>query len=140
MLELAKFEGYADKFVVTQSDLEERLINNKDFSILVAEVDSKITGILVYYTLPFTYDLKPWLYIKELFIDADYRSLGLGKKLMHGLAIEAKKLGCTKIRWDVLSSNEAAKAFYQSLGAKLVFCLLFNLYYHKISTLADGDC
>jgi len=118
MMELAEFEGYADQFVVTKAELNNRLFNNKDFNVLVAESENAITGILVYYTLPFTYDLKPWFYIKELFVDANFRSAGVGKQLMLGLAKEAKQQGCTKIRWDVLSSNEPAKAFYQSLGAK----------------------
>jgi len=117
MLALAEFEGYAEQFVVTKDELKHRLFTKKDFSVLVAEHEQNTVAILVYYTLPFTYDLKPWFYIKELFVDGAYRSKGLGKKLMIGLAEEAKNQGCSKIRWDVLSTNEPAKAFYQSLGA-----------------------
>ncbi len=136
MLALAEFEGYADQFVVTKADLEQRLFTKKDFSVLVAERNQNAVAILVYYILPFTYDLKPWFYIKELFVDAEYRSEGLGKKLMIGLAKEAKKQGCSKIRWDVLSTNEPAKTFYQSLGASHDDdWALFSLSSKKISQL-----
>ncbi len=118
MVDLAKFEGYADEFKVTKKDLEERLFKQQAFCVLVAEVEDKITAILVYYYLPFTYDLKPWIYIKELYVDSKHRNQGLGKKLMKVLALEATDKGCSKIRWDVLSSNKAAQSFYQSLGAK----------------------
>ncbi len=139
MRDLAIFEGYAEQFSVHLEDLEERLFIQQDFCVLVAEVEHDVVGILVYYTLPFTYDLKPWFYIKELFIDAGCRSLGLGKQLMVALAQEARQQGCSKIRWDVLSSNERAKQFYCSLGARHdKNWSLFSLPADQITQLSTG--
>lgn len=59
MTALAKFEGYAEKFRVTATELEIRLFNHQDFKVLIAELAGQPLGMLVYYHLPFSYDLKP---------------------------------------------------------------------------------
>ncbi len=118
MIQLAEFEGYADGFKVTKSELEKRLFDAQDFCVLIAEVDGRASGMLVYYYLPFTYDLTPWVMIKELFVEEAHRSKGLAKKLMVALSKVCTEIGSHKIRWDVLSSNIKAKQFYESLGAE----------------------
>ncbi len=118
MIQLAEFEGYADGFRVTKSELDKRLFDAKDFCVLIAEVDGRISGMLVYYYLPFTYDLTPWVMIKELFVKGECRSRGVAKSLMAALAKNCVEQGSQKIRWDVLSSNIKAKRFYESLGAE----------------------
>ena len=118
MRALAEFEGYIEHFHVTPSALSEKLFDQQQVSALVAVADKGLVGMLIYYPLPFTYDLKPWFYIKELFVKPAFRSQKIGLQLMRVLSEECDKLGGTKIRWDVLSSNENAQRFYQSLGAK----------------------
>lgn len=117
MKDLAEFEGYLDKFVVTKATLEQLLFKEKSIGILVAEVNDNLIGILVYYYLPFSYDLTNWIYIKELYISPDYRGMSIGKQLMIHLAKICTCKGGRKIRWDVLSSNQSARRFYESLGA-----------------------
>ncbi|MBU6955841.1 GNAT family N-acetyltransferase [Hahella sp. HN01] len=137
MRQLAEFEGYAEDFAVTLKELERRLFVNRDFGVYVAESDGLAVGMLVYYSLPFTYDLTPWIYVKELFIEQQYRYLGLGGKLMTALARECLRKGGRKIRWDVLTTNEPAAMFYRSQGAK---CednwRIFSLNASDISKLA----
>ncbi|GAB1267771.1 GNAT family N-acetyltransferase [Aurantivibrio infirmus] len=118
MRELAEFEGYAQHFKVTESVLHEKLIDQRIFSVLVAEQEHQLIGMLVYYHLPFTYDLNPWTYIKELYVIEDFRSQNVGFKLVKQLACECEIKGSNKIRWDVLSSNLKAQQFYYSLGAR----------------------
>ena len=119
MKALARFEGYADQFRVTAPELEKRLFDYRDFEVLVAERYDKPCAMLVFYRLPFTYDLKPWIYIKELFVQEDERCRGTGRELMKALISECHQRGVSKIRWDVLTSNVRAQAFYQSLGGKV---------------------
>ncbi len=138
MIKLAEFEGYLKDFSVTRSELEKRLFQKKDFQVLIAQANGSVAGMLVYYWLPFSYDLKPWAYMKELFVEDDYRSMGLGKMLMKNFARECVKNGCSKIRWDVLSANDPAKNFYISLGANLANeWLLFTMNKQNICSLAD---
>lgn len=126
MKKLAKFEDYIDDFTVTVDDLlthgfpktKAQLENSHpDFIAIVAEQDAKLLGYLVYYFIPFTYDLKPTLFIKELYVDAQSRGKNIGKQLMESAISDAKEQGCGRMKWDVLSDNFKAQSFYQSFGA-----------------------
>ena len=118
MQQLAVFEGYRENFRVTLDDLSQRLFERQDFCVLVAEVDGQLAGMLVYYFLPFSYDLTPWILVKELFVAPGWRGKNIGQQLMVALAQHAVTAGSHKIRWDVLATNDNAKAFYRALGAQ----------------------
>ena len=115
---LAKFEGYIDNFNVTESDLiSYGLGKNPRFKIFVACKTEVIFGIAVTYTIPWTYDLRPTVILKELYISKQARGKGIGKSLMKKVANYAKLIDAPRIQWTVLENNEKAKTFYQSLGA-----------------------
>ena len=124
MRSLAEFEGYLDKFAVTQDDIQRLCIEQQKFHILVASQGTcqsgkpVLKGILVWYELPFTYDLFPWLFIKELYVSEAARGQGVGDALMTELIAIAKRRGSNKIKWEVLTSNINAQGFYKKLGAK----------------------
>jgi len=118
MQALAEFEGYAERFRVTEAALYEGLFERRSFNVLVASVEGRLVGILTYYHLPFTYDLTPWVYMKELYVETDFRGAGVGRCLMNKLIAECRARGGRRIRWDVLSDNLPAKRFYQTLGAR----------------------
>lgn len=115
MYELAEFEGYSKSFKATESIIVSEI--NKSFHVLVSEEDGLLSGILVYYFLPFTYDLTPWLFIKELFVDKKNRGQNIGGKLMKKAESICKEKGGSKMTWSVLKTNHPAKDFYISLGA-----------------------
>ena len=48
----------------------------------------------------------------------EFRAQKIGLKLMQELTRQCVCLGGAKIRWDVLSTNERAQNFYQSVGAR----------------------
>jgi GNAT superfamily N-acetyltransferase len=119
MRELAVFEEYLDSFAATESILLEQgfKLQPPNFYVLVAEVNSSIQGVLVYFFLPYTASAKPMLFVKELFISDSARGHGLGKALMREASRIALEKGCVGMRWTVASWNEAAKKFYAGLGA-----------------------
>ncbi|HEV7323086.1 MAG TPA: GNAT family N-acetyltransferase [Ensifer sp.] len=115
---LAVFEGYIDRFRVTAADLiEHGLGDNPRFGVLVAVVGDRVIGIAVHYVIPWTYDLKPTLVLKELFVDETARSSGAGAALIDALKRHAVAIGAPRIEWSVLASNENAKRFYRRQGA-----------------------
>lgn len=118
MKALAKFEGYIDQFAVTEADLSRVLFQEPSTQVLVAQVEQTLVGMLVFYRLPFTYDMKPWWLMKELYVDEQYRSLGIGEQLFQALKAYAQAEGGSRIRWDVLSTNLPAQRFYQRQGAR----------------------
>jgi GNAT superfamily N-acetyltransferase len=131
MKQLAVFEGYADQFKVTERVLLERglastanMHTTAQFTAIVAASDgienSKLLGYAVVYEIPFTFDLRPILVLKELFVAEDSRSGGLGGALMQAVLAHAHAGLCGRLKWDVLPSNEHAKAFYRRWGGQPV--------------------
>lgn len=120
MKELAIFEKYIDTFAITPEIVKESGFKKypPDFYCFVAENDQKITGILVYYYLPFTAQNKPAIFIKELYVDTNHRGHQIGKKLMLALKEEAIKNNCGQIKWTVAPWNVGGIRFYNKLGAK----------------------
>lgn len=120
MRQLATFEDYIDDFAISIDDLMQHGFpgdNSATFTAIVAEEGDKLLGHLVYYLIPFTYDLKPTLFIKELYVDQSVRSKGIGKGLMHLTIQDARNNNCGRLKWDVLSDNINAQQFYQRFGA-----------------------
>lgn len=120
MQALAKFEGYIDDFRVTRMALETRAFPRKgepEFYALLAKSENLAVGMLVYYFIPFTFDLRPSLFIKELYVEPNARNTGVGDALFQAVLNIARLEKCGRIKWDVLYNNTAAKRFYERLGA-----------------------
>lgn len=118
MFALAEFEGYSAEFRVTLDELVQRCFVRHDFQVLVADSGGELLGMLVYYEQPFTYDLKPWFVVKELYVRDAFRGSGVGRMLMKSVARHCHLQGGSRLRWEVLTDNLPAQRFYGSLGAK----------------------
>lgn len=145
MRKLAKFEGYLDQFTITDAALKHHAFEKGSFKALVAErsdtqSDNQLVGMLVYYFLPFTYDLTPWLFIKELYVEPAFRGQAIGELLMQKTAQICRQHGGQKMVWSVLSDNVRAQHFYQRLGAQHdVAWQPYGLDSPAIDQLADSD-
>lgn len=119
MKELAVFEKYIDSFAITPEVVKNSGFrkNPPDFYCIVAEENEKNVGILVYYFLPYTAQNRPAIYMKELYVDENYRGQKIGEKLMFALKEEAKKNNCGQIKWTVAPWNKKGQKFYERLGA-----------------------
>lgn len=117
---LAAFEGYADRFAVTQEDLVERGFSAHrpaEFIAWVIEGQAGIlTGYVAVYVIPFTFDLRPTIVIKELFVEESQRGRQHGHELFAAVSQYAQSLNGRLLRWQVLPSNEIAKHFYRQRG------------------------
>jgi ribosomal protein S18 acetylase RimI-like enzyme len=120
MRDLAIFEKYIDSFAITPEIVIESGFRKKppDFYCLVAaDINNNIAGMLVYYFLPHTAQNRPAIYMKELYVDQEYRGRQIGEKLMAGLKKVAEENNCGQIKWTVAPWNEGGKRFYERLGA-----------------------
>ena len=121
MRSLAEFEGYADRFAVTEGDLIERGLSGKrdaQFVAWVLEADGLVRGYAVVYVIPFTFDLRPTVVLKELFVESAARRLGCGHDLFAQVIRYAQSINARLLRWQVLPGNEAAKRFYVRYGGR----------------------
>lgn len=119
MKELAVFEKYIDSFAITPEVVKNSGFRKSppDFHCIVAEDNDKIVGISVYYFLPYTAQNKPAIYMKELYVDENYRGRKIGERLMNVLWDEALVHNFEQIKWTVAPWNKAGQKFYERLGA-----------------------
>lgn len=120
MRELAVFEDYIDEFAITEvAVIDAGLRSVPAFGALVADNGAgSLLGMAVHYRVPWTYDLRPILILKELFVTADARGRGVGTALMAGLVAEGRRIGASRINWTVMTGNDPAGAFYHGLDAR----------------------
>jgi GNAT superfamily N-acetyltransferase len=120
MHRLAEFENYRPDFRVSLGDLLARGLaasQGGQFKAFVTDSGTAgLSGYAVVQEVPFTFDLRPTLILKELFVSQDCRGQGAGTALMSAVLDYARARGCGRLRWDVLPGNEAAKRFYRRFG------------------------
>lgn len=119
---LAEFEGYREQFALTEADLVERgFSRDRDpqfHAFVAAAPDETLCGYALTYFIPFTFDLRPTLVLKEFFVAEQARGLGVGHKLYSAVLDYGRRSGARLLRWQVLPSNEGAKRFYEGFGAR----------------------
>jgi ribosomal protein S18 acetylase RimI-like enzyme len=120
MKDLAVFEKYMDVFAITPEIVLEKGLKKSppDFYCLVADSDTGIVGILVYYFLPYTAKNTTAIYMKELIVKDGFRGHKIGEQLMDALKTIAKENKCSNISWGVVPWNKDGMRFYERLGAE----------------------
>jgi GNAT superfamily N-acetyltransferase len=86
------------------------------FEALLAEVDGRAVGLLVFLPLYSSWRGRPALLLHDLYVSGEARGAGVGKALVVRLAEIARERGCCRVDVQVLDWNERARAFYESLG------------------------
>jgi GNAT superfamily N-acetyltransferase len=117
--ELADYEKLLDEAKATAEDfLRELESPNPVIHVLIAEWQGKPAGFALYFFNFSTFVGRPGLYLEDLFVRPEQRSLGIGRALLRALARIAEQRGCGRMEWAVLDWNEPALRFYQSLDAR----------------------
>ncbi len=99
--------------------------DNPAFSGIVALVDDRLAGYLLY-TLGYNTDKAlRYLHVIDLAVDEALRKRGIGKALMNQAASICRERGGGELFWDVYIKNELALDFYRRLGATDVTDLCF---------------
>lgn len=87
------------------------------YKAIVAEAEDSLVG----YALVMRYfDTEPcaWCsYMQDLFVVADRRSEGVGRRLLAAVARNAVKQGHPDLFWHVRDHNRRGRAFYAAIGA-----------------------
>lgn len=119
MRALAVFEDYIEAFRLDERELLARAFGDSpQCQVFVAEREAQLAGYAVLLEIPFTFDLRPTLILKELYIAEAFRGMGLGKALLQQCAQWGTLRQAGRLKWDVLLGNKNAEAFYQRLGGK----------------------
>lgn len=89
-----------------------------DYIKITAEDNGKVVGRAYLYFLKNDLHEEPHGFLEDVFVEAEYRSHGIGTQLINRAIEEAKKLGCYKLVGNSRTSNEMAHKFYERLGFK----------------------
>ncbi len=115
--ELAVYEKSEDQVTTTVEVYKQSLKEGKIFCKL-AEIDSKIVGIALYYETFSTWRGLMY-YLEDFIVSEKYRGLGIGKMLMDAFISEAKAANAVLVKWQVIDWNEPAIKFYENMGATI---------------------
>ena len=121
--ELADFEKLAHEVVANEAKIRTTLFGARPAAeVIIAEVDDRGSwrnaGFALYFTSYSTFLAKPGLYLEDLFVRSEFRSRGIGQRLLEELARLAIERDCGRLEWSVLDWNKRAWEFYARMGAK----------------------
>ena len=138
--ELARYEKAEHEVVATESDIEKSLFGQDSTThAVICSVNNEPVGFAVYFFNYSTWLGKNGLYLEDLYVSPEYRSVGAGKALLKHLANIAVEKGCGRFEWSVLDWNEPAIKFYKSLGAKAKHEWVgYQLTGHELTALAES--
>lgn len=87
-------------------------------ALLISDQDDNDIGFSLYFLNFSTFQIKPGLYIEDLYIDQGFRGQDYGTAVFEYYKQLAKQLGCGRIEWICLDWNQNAIDFYeQKIGA-----------------------
>ncbi len=114
--EFALFEKRPEK--VTNS-VEQMLKEKEYFHCFLAETpENEIVGYVTYFFSYHTWTGKS-LFMDDLYVKADFRNQGIGKRLLDTVIGYARQEKCNKVRWQVSNWNKKAQEFYKKIGAEI---------------------
>lgn len=88
------------------------------YRCLVAETESKITGMAIYFIKYSTWKGKG-IYLDDIVVTESMRRKGIGKLLFDAVVKDAAALGAKQLHWQVLDWNLPAIEFYKKYNAEL---------------------
>lgn len=116
---LAEYERLAHAVEADEARLHDSLFGTRPCAeVVIAQVDGVAAGFALFFQSYSTFLAKPGLYLEDLFVLPQFRSLGIGRRLMVHLAQLAVARGYGRFEWSVLDWNTPAIGFYRRLGAE----------------------
>jgi ribosomal protein S18 acetylase RimI-like enzyme len=113
------FDAYLRDDFQTSPEGEEyykKAVTNPDYYTLIAEVDGTAVGYCIAYPKKVLYRTIRTLELDNLLVIPDYRSLGIGKRLLEELKAYAKAHGYQTIYVTAYAKNSRAVDFYEDQG------------------------
>jgi GNAT superfamily N-acetyltransferase len=84
---------------------------------LLCEVDGKPVAFAVWFYNFSTFVGRPGIYLEDLYVEPDFRKLGIATAVFKHLAKRAVAENCGRFEWAVLNWNEPAIKFYERMGS-----------------------
>lgn len=119
---LAIYEKLENEFIATKEDLAKTIFEQKYANVLIGNevidgIETPVCFALYFFNYS-TFLAKPGIYLEDLFVIPEKRSLGYGTKMLKKLVSVAIEKGCGRVEWSVLNWNTPAIKVYEKIGAK----------------------
>lgn len=117
IVELAVFEKEPNAVDITVEDLEnDGFSENPKFKLFVAEEESKLIGIALFYERYSTWKGKT-IHLEDLIVTKERQKIGAGKALYTAVLKYAYDNNFNRVAWEVIDWNINAINFYKNSGA-----------------------
>jgi GNAT superfamily N-acetyltransferase len=118
---LALYERAPNEVTATEEGLfRDGFGPNPFYYCLIAEKDGVPTGFALFFFNYSTWKGRPGVYLEDLYVEPQFRGLGIGKALLKQVAAFALERGCQRLQWEVLDWNTPAIDFYRAMGAEFL--------------------
>ena len=118
---LAAYEREPDAVTATEAGLlRDGFGSNPFYSCLIAEHEGRPAGFALYFFNYSTWMGRPGIYLEDIFVEPEFRGLGIGKALLKQVAAVAVEKNCPRLQWEVLDWNTPAIEFYRAMGAEFL--------------------
>jgi len=118
---LAAYEREPDAVTATEAGLlHDGFGPNPFYQCLMAEQDGRPAGFALFFFNYSTWKGCPGIYLEDIFVQPEFRGLGIGKALLQQVAAVAVQKGCPRLQWEVLDWNTPAIDFYRAMGAEFL--------------------
>jgi GNAT superfamily N-acetyltransferase len=95
----------------------EEITRNTDNTLVVAEIEGEVVGTLQLTLIPYlTMQGGKRALVEAVFVNEQYRGLGIGRKLMQWAIDSARAANCSMVQLTTNKQRAAAHRFYESLG------------------------
>jgi ribosomal protein S18 acetylase RimI-like enzyme len=135
---LNRHEGLAPRAFTPTIVRRDAFGRRRAFRVVVAEAGGGIVGYASFLPGYNTDIARPELWMLDLYVQAPWRSRGIGRALVTTVARETVRRGLTCLEWGVRSDNTRAKTFYGRLGARVGNSRVASLIGRPLARLASG--
>lgn len=117
--DFADYENLSEYCDVTEQRLHDAMFGESGFvEGLIALDDETPVAYALFYPNFASFRGERGLYLEDIYIDAEYRRLNLGEKMLREIARIARSRDMTRIDFQVLEWNRPAVKFYLKHGAE----------------------
>jgi GNAT superfamily N-acetyltransferase len=126
---LAEYEKLAPPNEQAKQRLRRDCLSDKPkYQAFIGKVGDKYVSYIIYFFTYSSFLALPTLFLEDIFVLEEYRRNGMGEKMFDFIKATAKREGCGRIEFTVLTWNKSAKKFYEKNKAKC----LEDWYFYRL--------
>jgi GNAT superfamily N-acetyltransferase len=129
---LAEFEKLAPPDEEAKKRLRADYLSDKPkYEAFIGKIGDRCVAYALYFFTYSSFLALPTLFLEDIFVLKEYRRRGIGKKMFDYCRETAKRQGCGRIEFTVLTWNKSAQRFYERNKAERLPWFFYRLEREK---------